>query len=364
MGDRVGRVFLCYRREDTRHMAGRLADRLQAQLSSAQVFMDVDAIEPGADFTKAIAEAVGSCDILIALIGPHWLVVDDQLGHPRLHEDDDFVALEIRAALERGVHVIPVLVDEARMPGSRDLPDGLRSLATRNAARLDHETFSSDIGRLLAAVDRILRTAQAERTAQHNIYASTQRPAGPAPGPEDHRTEPLAERMAAGRATPFPGWRPPPGRPHVNGASPNARSQSKSGVPVVRIVLRIVLWWATYFLSILVGIGVLGTIVTPTPYDLTTGVSASIMLCVVLTGVVFVLLREISKQRAMVSASGREWQVPGSALSTRHVRIVAIICAVLSVSMGLAMGAAPPAPQPGGSAPASLSTSVLHSTPE
>jgi hypothetical protein len=317
--------------------------------------MDVDAIEPGADFTKAIAEAVGSCDILIALIGPHWLVVDDQLGHPRLHEDDDFVALEIRAALERGVHVIPVLVDEARMPGSRDLPDGLRSLATRNAARLDHETFSSDVGRLLAAVERILRTAQAERTAQHNIYASTPHRTDPAYGSEDHRTEPSAEQMA---------WRPPPGWPNVNGASPRARSQSKSGVPAVRIALRIVLWWVTYFLSILAAVGVFGIIVTPTPYDLTAGVSASIMLCVILTGVALVLRREISQQRAMVSASGREWQVSGSALSTRHVRIVAIICAVLSVVMGLAISTAPPAPQAGGSAPASLSTSVLHTTPE
>ena len=37
------RVFVSYRREDTRHVAGRLADRLVERF---QVFMDMDTIEP------------------------------------------------------------------------------------------------------------------------------------------------------------------------------------------------------------------------------------------------------------------------------------------------------------------------------
>jgi hypothetical protein len=126
MGGAAGRIFLSYRREDTRHMAGRLADRLDLRFGPGTVFMDVDAIAPGADFTRTIATEVSSCDLLIALIGRDWLTLDERTGQPRLHEDNDFVAIEIKAALDRGIYVIPVLVDQAKMPTSTELPNSLR----------------------------------------------------------------------------------------------------------------------------------------------------------------------------------------------------------------------------------------------
>ncbi|MDQ3887222.1 MAG: toll/interleukin-1 receptor domain-containing protein, partial [Actinomycetota bacterium] len=151
-------VFLSYRREETRHIAGRLADRLTDRLGPEQVFMDVDTIEPGADFAAAIAREVASCRILIALIGPTWATTTDRRRRRRLDDPDDFVVLEIRAALERGIPIIPVLVDGAMMPDRTDLPEGLQGLARRNAVRLDHDTFRSDLTVLLNAVDRILST--------------------------------------------------------------------------------------------------------------------------------------------------------------------------------------------------------------
>jgi len=149
-------VFLSYRREETRHIAGRLADRLTDRLGPGQVFMDVETIEPGADFAAVIAREVGSCRTLIALIGPTWATTTNQQRRRRLDDPNDFVVLEIRAALERGTPVIPVLVDGARMPDEGDLPGTLQGLRQRQAARLDHETFPSDVTVLLNAVDRIL----------------------------------------------------------------------------------------------------------------------------------------------------------------------------------------------------------------
>jgi TIR domain len=151
-------VFLSYRREETRHIAGRLADRLTERLGPEQVFMDVDTIEPGADFAAVIAREVASSRILIALIGPTWSTSTGRWRRRRLHDPDDFVVLEIQTALERGIHVIPVLVDGAAMPDRGDLPEGLQGLTRRNAVPLDHNTFRSDITTLLNAVDRILST--------------------------------------------------------------------------------------------------------------------------------------------------------------------------------------------------------------
>jgi hypothetical protein len=75
-----------------------------------QVFKDVDNIEPGEDFVERITAAVGSCDVLLALIGPRWLTITDENGQRRLDNPEDYVRLEIETALTRNVRVIPILV--------------------------------------------------------------------------------------------------------------------------------------------------------------------------------------------------------------------------------------------------------------
>src|SRR5688572_23306247 len=116
MAQPAGGIFVSYRRQETQHVAGRLADRLTLRFGVERVFMDVDSIAPGADFTKAITEAVSRCDVLIALIGRQWTGVVDADGARRLDDPDDFVVQEIHAALERDIPVVPVLVDGATMP--------------------------------------------------------------------------------------------------------------------------------------------------------------------------------------------------------------------------------------------------------
>jgi hypothetical protein len=73
-----GRIFISYRRDDASSAAGRLYDRLSARFSQNQIFFDIDNIDLGIDFVKAIEESVGSCDVLIAVIGRHWLVTTDE----------------------------------------------------------------------------------------------------------------------------------------------------------------------------------------------------------------------------------------------------------------------------------------------
>lgn len=154
-------VFLSYRREETRHLAGRIADRLVNQPSAVRVFMDVDTIEPGADFAEAIGRGVESCAVLVVLIGPQWSTITDSHGHRRLDDPNDLVALEIQTALEREIRVIPLLVDGARMPDRNELPERLHNLTRRNAIRIDHETFRSDIGVLVETVELALSTPSA-----------------------------------------------------------------------------------------------------------------------------------------------------------------------------------------------------------
>jgi hypothetical protein len=86
------------------------------------VFMDLDSIEAGLDFAQVITEAVDSCAVLVALIGRQWATLADEGGRRRLDDPDDFVRFEVRTALERGVRVIPVLVDGPNRCGGSSCP--------------------------------------------------------------------------------------------------------------------------------------------------------------------------------------------------------------------------------------------------
>jgi TIR domain len=154
-----GGIFVSYRRQESSGITGRLYDRLATRFGHDQVFMDVDKIAPGADFAEVIDQAVSSCAVLLAIIGPGWLTATDEDGRQRLDNPDDLVRVEIRTALERNILVIPILVEGAVMPSPKRLPEGLVGLARRNARSVRHENFGSDADRLLAAIERVLATA-------------------------------------------------------------------------------------------------------------------------------------------------------------------------------------------------------------
>jgi TIR domain len=206
-----GRIFISYRREETAYPAGWLYDRLADHYGGGQVFKDVDSIQLGDDFVEVITRAVGSCDVLLALIGDQWLTITDEHGRRRLDDPDDFVRLEIEAALSRNVRVIPILVDGARMPRTGELPGSLAALVRRQALELSPARFDFDTGRLLRVLDGSLaevRAGQAEPSpAQSAPQAAAaappaappaSRPGGP-PGERPRRRSTRA-RVLAGAA--------------------------------------------------------------------------------------------------------------------------------------------------------------------
>lgn len=149
-----GGIFVSYRRDDAKHAAGRLVDRLSRSIPDEQIFIDIDNIDPGLDFRKVLTEKVQACDVLLAVIGPGWMSSRNEDGQLRLDDPRDFVRIEIEAALARDVRVIPVLVDGARMPREQDLPEPLKSLSYRNAVQLAHERFTADADHLAKALSR------------------------------------------------------------------------------------------------------------------------------------------------------------------------------------------------------------------
>jgi len=150
VGDARPKVFLSYRRSDTSHAAGRAADKLADRY---ELFMDIDTIPPGVDFADYLRRAVGGCDVLVAFVGENWTSAADASGNRRLDDPNDWVAAEIATALDRGVPVIPVLVDAAVLPPAELLPERLRPMVSRQAAPLRFESFTADLNHLVAAID-------------------------------------------------------------------------------------------------------------------------------------------------------------------------------------------------------------------
>jgi hypothetical protein len=145
----MSRIFISYRREDSAGWTGRLADRLRESFGSESIFIDIETIEPGIDFTEALRKAVGVCDVLLAVIGPRWATVIDKTGKPRLHDPLDWIRVEIAAALTRKIRVIPVLVGGATMPTAEFLPDDLDGFAQRQAHELSDKRWTYDIEQLM-----------------------------------------------------------------------------------------------------------------------------------------------------------------------------------------------------------------------
>ena len=149
-------IFISYRREESAGHAGRVYDHLRERFGRERVFMDVSAIEPGVDFVEAIDQAVGSCAVLLVIIGRKWLDCTDAAGRRRLDDPKDFIRLEVGTALRRKIRVVPVLVQDAVMPGEADLPDDLKLLARRNAIEISDTHWDTDLAQLVETLARVL----------------------------------------------------------------------------------------------------------------------------------------------------------------------------------------------------------------
>lgn len=149
------KVFISYRRSDSRGHAGRLYDRLAAEFGEESVFIDVVDIAPGEPFPPKIEETIRSCNALVVIIGPRWL------------PPSEVVQTEIATALGGGISVIPVLVDDARMPTRQDLPAGVEKLYTLHAIELSDSRWKYDTERLI----RALRERPRPHTLRHSFSA-------------------------------------------------------------------------------------------------------------------------------------------------------------------------------------------------
>ncbi len=148
------RVFISYRRQETKWLARSLFDRLTAKLGESAVFMDVHTLKPGDNFAEAISAAVCQCDAMLVLIGSQWDSISDSHGRRRLENPQDLVRLEVSTALRNGIRVVPILVDGAALPPARKLPSDLAAMTRHHALEINERSYQSVVEKLFELPER------------------------------------------------------------------------------------------------------------------------------------------------------------------------------------------------------------------
>jgi tetratricopeptide (TPR) repeat protein len=163
-------IFISYRRGPTAAVAAALWRALTRRFDTNAVFFDVESIGAGQKFRPTIEFALSSCEVMLVLIGAKWAPPRLSVGSP-FGDAFDFVQHEVARALQRGVHVLPVLVDGARLPEKKDLPNDVHALLEYQVQVLRSEALEEDLEAIFSWLSRLPELSGKRLTDQDRYVA-------------------------------------------------------------------------------------------------------------------------------------------------------------------------------------------------
>lgn len=136
------KIFISYRRDTSFELAKSICRELEKRRHSC--FFDVKSIKAG-DFYQIILSKMDECDIFLLLVSDSTF---DRCSDPA-----DYVRLEIEAALERGLTIIPIMVEKAEIPA--DLPPSLSPIRKAHQLRYIREYSDEIYPMIFQAIDSV-----------------------------------------------------------------------------------------------------------------------------------------------------------------------------------------------------------------
>jgi hypothetical protein len=159
-----GGVFVSYRknhngvRRPHALTIAAIADRLRHHFGDDEVLIDMD-LEAGDHYPSKLRGWLRDCEVMLVVVHREWL--DDLKA--RRDEQWDWARWEVETALALGLHVLPVLLDDARLPGKEELVEagfpGLAEIATRQYWRLGFAGWQRELAELLRMLEVRVATA-------------------------------------------------------------------------------------------------------------------------------------------------------------------------------------------------------------
>lgn len=190
------KVFISYRRTDAIDAVRALYFHLRLRFGLSQVFMDVSAIPAGAVWPQRLRQALAEASVVLVVIGPTWLKSADPYGRRRIDAKNDWVRIEVEAALQSGAAVLPLLVGGLReLPPAEALPEKLRPLLTRQQHVLHDSSWEDDV----QALARMLMNPHGLKLADENVVY---------PMPVKTDVPALSDEALFDALQSLPGWEP------------------------------------------------------------------------------------------------------------------------------------------------------------
>ena len=205
-------LFISYRRADTQWIARALHRHLSEGFGQHRVFMDRIEIRGGDQWRTSIDNALHRATVVLAIIGPQWLVIKDDYGRPRIDQPDDWVHCEIRTALNHRKKLLPLYVDGAKLiTDPKFLPSDVKGLIDSQGIELTESYWD-------AGLYDLLRRLRALGFDTHHANL---------PMPERRKkVEPLAPQALEQELRLLPGWRVATSyAPLSGGGTPQPRSE-------------------------------------------------------------------------------------------------------------------------------------------
>jgi pterin-4a-carbinolamine dehydratase len=168
-------IFVNYRQSDSQHAAMAIASILKHSFAEGEVFIDRSSILGGRDWPNSISNALESAQVLVAVLGEDWLRSWDGHGRRRIDHPKDWVRLELSRAFERGIPVVPVLLENAEIPPPEALDTSLLDICRAQAERIRLDTWDSDLSRLIGTLSQLI-TGVVRRTPSFPIGLRIVRP--------------------------------------------------------------------------------------------------------------------------------------------------------------------------------------------
>lgn len=139
------KIFVTYRRADSVAASRGIYRYLQKCFGRAAVFMDIPEIRWGSDWAKRIDEALNESQIVLPVIGRHWLRLTNEFGVRRIDIEGDWVRLEVLHGLQNGKTVLPVLLDGAERLRCEALTGAMQPLAAIEPLPLRDTSWERDL---------------------------------------------------------------------------------------------------------------------------------------------------------------------------------------------------------------------------
>jgi hypothetical protein len=149
------KILLSYRRADEIGTAARIFEYLCNYYGRNNVLSPDSEASLRSDFLTHIYDKVRDSDIVCVVIGSNWMGKSHS-GDYLIGNDFDPVRLLIKEAINQRKILLPLLVDDGRMPSLQELPNDIQQLSYCNALFIGTgEQFQHQIERVVGVINSL-----------------------------------------------------------------------------------------------------------------------------------------------------------------------------------------------------------------